>query len=58
VLAVGLFSDGLVEAAMNFLETFGSQAAPFSYPEGVVVYHEHAKVAFKKTFDDRHKEAA
>jgi hypothetical protein len=27
-------------------------------PEGIVIWHTHAHVAFKMTYDDRHKEAA
>jgi hypothetical protein len=27
-------------------------------PEGIVVYHAASRASFKKTFDDRHKEAA
>jgi hypothetical protein len=27
-------------------------------PEGIVVYHSASRASFKKTFDDRHKEAA
>ena len=55
----GPFDTGVVESVMKDLQFYGSKAAPgFMNPEGIVVFHEHAKVAFKKTFDDRHKEAA
>jgi hypothetical protein len=55
----GEFSTPAVELAMMALESEGSHAVPgFMDPEGVVVFHEHAKVLFKKTFDDKHKEAA
>jgi hypothetical protein len=58
-LYAGAFSSLAVDAALQTLKDLGSHAVPgFMNPEGVVVYHEHAKVSFKKTFDDRHKEAA
>jgi hypothetical protein len=54
----GTFATAQVIIEMDRLYRNGSKAAPgFMNPEGVVVYHEHAKVAFKKTFDDNHKEA-
>lgn len=41
---------------MDHLKQYGSKAVPgFMDPEGIVVFHEHARVAFKKTFDDNHK---
>lgn len=50
---------GHIYDIMDNLRTGGSVAARgFMNPEGIVVYHTAAKVAFKKTFDDRHKEAA
>lgn len=59
VLHHGEFSSEQVELAMALLKMRGSQAAPgFKDPEGVVIYHEAAKVSFKRTFDDGHKEAA
>ena len=55
----GEFSTDAVETVMRDLLAHGSHVSPgFMNPEGVVIYHEHARVAFKKTFDDRHKEAA
>lgn len=49
----------MVDEVMLDLWTHGSKAAPgFMNPEGIVVYHTHAKVAFKKTFDDNHKDAS
>jgi hypothetical protein len=49
----------IAELALERLKQSGSIAAPgFMNPEGIVVFHEHARVAFKKTFDDRHKEVA
>jgi len=59
VLYKGEFTTDAVEAAMEDLRKEGSHAViNFMNPEGIVVYHEHARVAFKKTFDDRHKEVA
>lgn len=55
----GEFNTARIEAFLGDLRREGSVAAPgFMNPEGIVVYHEHARVAFKKTFDDRHKEAS
>ena len=55
----GEFTTDAVEDAMSRLFFEGSLAAPgFMNPEGVIVYHTHARTMFKKTFDDAHKEAA
>ena len=54
VLHRGEFSTFYVDAAMAGLSRMGSCAAPdFMTPEGIVVYHEAAKVSFKRTFDDK-----
>lgn len=59
VLHKGEFTSDAIMDAMTLLGSLGSSAVPgFMNPEGVVVYHEQAKVSFKKTFDDKHKEAA
>lgn len=40
VLGMGVYSDSLVESAMNVLAAGGSVAAPgFEKPEGIVIYH-------------------
>lgn len=58
-LFAGPFDTQNIDNAMYNLGVEGSHAAPgFMNPEGIVVYHTHARVAFKKTFDDKHKEAA
>lgn len=46
-----------VEATLTLLGATGSQAAPgFMKPEGIVVWHEAARVLFKRTLDgDGHK---
>lgn len=52
VLATGVFSSIMVEAQIERLRADGSVAAPgFMKPEGVVVWHDAACVAFKKTLD-------
>jgi hypothetical protein len=56
----GEFNTLVVSDYMHILQTYGSRAVPgYMNPEGIVVYHTAAKVAFKKTFDgDKHKDAA
>ena len=61
VLFSGLFSTDAVDEVMLDLTIRGSQAAPgWLDPEGVIIYHTAAKVAFKRTFEgdaegkDRH----
>lgn len=50
-LFTGCFSCEEIERAMSDLRSGGSRAKPgFMDPEGVVIYHTHAGVAFKKTF--------
>lgn len=59
VIHSGEFSTNEIECAMDALRSHGSLAVPgFMNPEGVVVYHAASRASFKKTFDDRHKEAA
>lgn len=58
VLHQGEFSTHGIDEVMFDLRSRGSRMVPgFADPEGVVIYHEASKVAFKKTFDDGHKEA-
>ncbi len=59
VLYRGAFDTALIDGLLANLESTGSKAAPgFMKPEGVVVWHEHARVMFKKTLgDDGHKGA-
>lgn len=48
----GVFDSAWVNYAMNHLKNYGSKAADgFMNPEGIVVYHTAARVAFKKTFE-------
>jgi len=52
VLYRGPFSTEAVEAALEALRTKGSLAMPgFMKPEGVVIYHEAARISFKKTLE-------
>ena len=57
-LFIGLFTTDACDRALLALSTNGSAASPgYMKPEGIVVYHTHARVGFKKTLDhdDRHK---
>ena len=52
VLARGIFSVDVVDLALAQLRERGSFAAPgFMKPEGVVVWHEAARILFKKTLE-------
>jgi hypothetical protein len=58
-LYVGPFDTNEINKVMTNMDIYGSVAAPgFMSPEGIIVWHEAAKQLFKRTFDDRHKEAA
>lgn len=49
----GMFDTLHVEAALETLRREGSKAAPgFMKPEGVVVFHQHGNVGFKKTLEN------
>jgi len=52
VLYEGIFDSAEVERALLNLAIHGSYAAPgFMNPEGVVVWHEAARIMFKKTLE-------
>lgn len=52
----GEFCTGAINTVMNELLSTGSHAASgFRDPEGVVIYHEHSKQLFKKTFKNDEK---
>lgn len=53
----GIFDTALIDGVLTVLKAGGSVAAPgFSSPEGIVVFHIAAGVAFKKTIaGDAHK---
>lgn len=50
ILYAGMFDTFAIGEALQRLSRDGSVAAPgFKNPEGVVIWHEHARVLFKKT---------
>ncbi len=51
VLWKGLLDNLHISNIMDTLKAYGSRVAPFSDPEGVVVFHLAGNVGFKKTFD-------
>lgn len=51
----GLFNQAAIEACLYNLKTYGSQAAPFMNPEGVVIYHTQANAGFKITLENDEK---
>ena len=53
LLMEGRFDVGAVDATLDNLRAYGSAAAPgFMRPEGVVVFHVAARVAFKATLEN------
>lgn len=53
VLYRGPFSTSTIEVILSRLEQAGSQALPgYMKPEGVVVWHEHARQLFKVTLEN------
>jgi hypothetical protein len=56
VLYTGEFSTPHIDDTLQLLAYRGSQAAPgFMDPEGIIIYHTHASVMFKKTLKDDEK---
>jgi hypothetical protein len=56
VLYKGLFDQIIIQDCLNSLRETGSVASPgFMKPEGVVVWHDAAKVYFKKTIEGDEK---
>ena len=56
VLYEGMFTSADIHDALEMLRAKGSVAAPgFMQPEGVVIYHQAAKMYFKKTIDGDEK---
>ena len=51
ILYAGMFSQSEIDLALNTLRTQGSQATPHKYynPEGIVIYHQAARMMFKVT---------
>jgi hypothetical protein len=52
VLYQGLFTENAWNMALIDLIMHGSHVAPFMNPEGIVIYHQHAGMYFKKTISD------
>ena len=56
VLYRGPFDQGAIDFVINELDENGSVAANgFMQPEGIVIYHEAARMTFKKTIKDDHQ---
>lgn len=56
VLYKGLFDQIIIQDCLNSLRVGGSVASPgFMKPEGIVVWHDAAKVYFKKTIEGDEK---
>ncbi len=58
ILYEGIFSSDVIDILLETLHKTGSVAAPgFMEPEGVVIWHTHARILMKKTLDhnDEHK---
>jgi len=52
VLYLGEFDTQEIAITLSALKTFGSVAAPgFMKPEGIIVWHDKARVLFKKTIE-------
>lgn len=50
VLYNGVFSQEEIQRSQRVLQTYGSLASPgYREPEGIVIFHEHAKQLFKVT---------
>lgn len=50
VLYEGMFTELRIDNALQTLRIEGSRAAPgFMQPEGIIIYHQAAKMYFKKT---------
>lgn len=50
VLYRGMFDTNFINSTMTLLKSESKAATGFSDPEGVVIYHEAARMMFKKTF--------
>lgn len=58
VLYTGMFQSNVIALVIDALAESGSMVVPgFTKPEGIVIYHTHARHSFKYTFDknDGHK---
>jgi hypothetical protein len=53
VIDAGMFTDTIIEMALDTLKRQGSYAVPgFMEPEGIVIYHKASNTLFKKTTKD------
>jgi hypothetical protein len=53
VLYKGMFDTQIIESCLEDLKIRGSVAVPsFMRPEGIVIYHTHANIYFKKTIEN------
>lgn len=56
ILWDGIMDTLKIDSVLENLKISGSIASPgFMNPEGIVIFHTAANMAFKKTFDDKHK---
>lgn len=55
VLYEGIFSEQAINECLQDLEKHGSKATPFMDPEGIIIYHTHAGIMFKKTIENDEK---
>ena len=56
VIKIGMFETNTIDFAIDFLRCNGSLASPgFMDPEGIVIFHTHNSVLFKKTIKDDEK---
>jgi hypothetical protein len=52
ILYEGIFDSFKINACLDILRIQGSVASPgFRHPEGIVIWHEAARIYFKKTID-------
>jgi hypothetical protein len=53
ILYTGPFETGFINATLTSLSTGGSKAAPgYMKPEGIVIFHQAARIMFKKTIEN------
>ena len=55
ILHRGLFNTEDIKKTLESLRVTGSKAAPFSNPEGIVIYHTQSNSSFKVTFENDEK---
>ena len=56
IIRIAEFNTGEILCALDYLQEFGSIAAPrFMNPEGIIIYHTAANMMFKKTIKNDEK---